>query len=106
MPGLLPSAPEPASAAVPKATVPAAADDPPTLAELEKRHILAALEHCRNNRTQAAKLLDISVRTLRNKLNEYQGSTGSGQAEAVGCSTDEDSEGDTAALPRHTRLPA
>ena len=78
----------------------------PTLAELEKRHILAALEHCRNNRTQAAKLLDISVRTLRNKLNEYQGSTGSGQAEAVGCSTDEDSEGDTAALPRHTRLPA
>jgi DNA-binding NtrC family response regulator len=43
----------------------------PTLAELEKRHILAALEHCKGNRTHAAKLLDVSIRTLRNKLHEY-----------------------------------
>jgi len=42
-----------------------------TLSELEKRHILAALEQSKGNRTQAAKLLDISIRTLRNKLNEY-----------------------------------
>jgi DNA-binding NtrC family response regulator len=45
----------------------------PTLGELEKRHILAALELCHGNRTHAAKMLDISIRTLRNKLNEYKG---------------------------------
>jgi transcriptional regulator with PAS, ATPase and Fis domain len=106
MPGCLPSAPEPASVSVPKATVAAAAEDLPTLAELEKRHILAVLDRCRNNRTQAAKLLDISVRTLRNKLNEYQGCPGSGPAESDGCPTGEESEGDTAALPRHIRQPA
>ncbi len=42
-----------------------------TLNELEKQHILAALKHCKGNRTHAAKQLDISIRTLRNKLNEY-----------------------------------
>ncbi len=42
-----------------------------SLAELEKRHILAAMEKTNGNRTHAAKLLGISVRTLRNKLNEY-----------------------------------
>jgi Nif-specific regulatory protein len=41
------------------------------LAEIEKRHILAVLEVCKGNRTHAARLLDISIRTLRNKLNEY-----------------------------------
>ncbi|HEY1719409.1 MAG TPA: sigma-54 dependent transcriptional regulator [Verrucomicrobiae bacterium] len=44
----------------------------PTLAEIEKHHILAALEHCKNNRTHAAKLLEVSIRTLRNKLHEYK----------------------------------
>ncbi|MBI5385970.1 MAG: sigma-54-dependent Fis family transcriptional regulator [Verrucomicrobia bacterium] len=53
-----------------------------SLAELEKRHIFAALEHSKGNRTHAAKVLDISIRTLRNKLNEYNGRTGSaGKAE-------------------------
>jgi len=42
-----------------------------SLAELEKIHIFAALEKTNQNRTQAAKLLGISVRTLRNKLTEY-----------------------------------
>ncbi len=42
-----------------------------TLAELEKRHILALLEQCGGNRTQSAKKLGISVRTLRNKLHEF-----------------------------------
>ena len=46
-----------------------------TLAELEKRHILAALEQCKGNRTHAAKMLDVSIRTLRNKLHEYHGTT-------------------------------
>jgi DNA-binding NtrC family response regulator len=45
----------------------------PTLGELEKQHIMAALAQCNDNRTHAARLLDISVRTLRNKLNEYSG---------------------------------
>ncbi|MBM3834501.1 MAG: sigma-54-dependent Fis family transcriptional regulator [Verrucomicrobia bacterium] len=47
-----------------------------TLYQLEKQHILAALELCQQNRTQAAKLLDINIRTLRNKLNEYKSPLG------------------------------
>jgi DNA-binding NtrC family response regulator len=43
------------------------------LHELEKQHILRALDICEGNRTQAAKHLDISIRTLRNKLHEYGG---------------------------------
>jgi DNA-binding NtrC family response regulator len=42
-----------------------------SLGELEKQHILHTLERCGNNRTHAARSLDISIRTLRNKLNEY-----------------------------------
>ena len=42
-----------------------------TVAEMEKELILKTLEACQHNRTQAAKQLDISVRTLRNKLHEY-----------------------------------
>jgi DNA-binding NtrC family response regulator len=41
------------------------------LDELEKRQILHALDKCDGNRTQAAKRLGISIRTLRNKLHEY-----------------------------------
>jgi DNA-binding NtrC family response regulator len=51
------------------------ADPFPTLGELERQHIMAALARCNNNRTHAARLLDISVRTLRNKLNEYRAGT-------------------------------
>jgi DNA-binding NtrC family response regulator len=54
---------------------------PPSLAELEKRHILAVLEHCKGNRTHAAKLLDVSIRTLRNKLHEYHGTQPGAEAE-------------------------
>lgn len=39
-----------------------------TLAEMEKTHILTTLKATGNNRSQAAKHLGISVRTLRNKL--------------------------------------
>lgn len=42
-----------------------------TLAELEKRLILETLDREKNNRTKAAKVLGISVRTLRNKLHAY-----------------------------------
>lgn len=43
-----------------------------TIQEAEKRLILKTLEHTGKNRTQAAKILGISIRTLRNKLNEYK----------------------------------
>jgi DNA-binding NtrC family response regulator len=42
------------------------------LDEIEKRHILVALRHTNANRTRAAALLGISIRTLRNKLQEYR----------------------------------
>lgn len=42
-----------------------------TIAEVEKQAILVTLEHTGRNRTQAARILDISVKTLRNKLKLY-----------------------------------
>jgi len=50
-----------------------------TLKEMEKRMIIQTLESENGNRTRTAKVLDISVRTLRNKLKEY----GTGASEAV-----------------------
>ncbi|MEI2383595.1 sigma-54 dependent transcriptional regulator [Breoghania sp. JC706] len=44
-----------------------------TVADVEKQLILDTLEHCLGNRTHAAKILGISIRTLRNKLNLYAG---------------------------------
>ncbi|HEX9047715.1 MAG TPA: helix-turn-helix domain-containing protein, partial [Verrucomicrobiae bacterium] len=55
----------------------------PTLAELEKRHIFAALDRCKGNRTHAAKILDVSIRTLRNKLHEYNGTVPKTEDEKV-----------------------
>ncbi len=43
-----------------------------TVAELEKQLIMETLKFTNNNRTRAAELLGISIRTLRNKLNEYR----------------------------------
>jgi DNA-binding NtrC family response regulator len=42
-----------------------------TVADVERDLILDTLDHCLGNRTHAAKILGISIRTLRNKLHEY-----------------------------------
>ncbi len=42
-----------------------------TVAEVERDLILETLKYCLGNRTRAAAVLGISIRTLRNKLNDY-----------------------------------
>ena len=42
-----------------------------TVAAVEQQLILDTLSHCLGNRTHAATILGISIRTLRNKLKEY-----------------------------------
>ena len=42
-----------------------------TVAEVEKDLIIGTLQHCLGNRTHAANILGISIRTLRNKLRTY-----------------------------------
>ena len=43
----------------------------PPLADVERRHILAVYEHTGRNKRRASELLGISLRTLYNKLTEY-----------------------------------
>jgi transcriptional regulator with GAF, ATPase, and Fis domain len=81
--GLTPPAPAPpapiaapqAAPVVQESAAPAPTSDSQVmpLHELEKRAIFEALERTNGNRTQAAELLQISIRTLRNKLAEYRG---------------------------------
>jgi len=75
------AAPEPSIAAppltappVPVAPAPAPAGEEQFLSldDLEQKHILDALRKTNGNRTQAAAILKISIRTLRNKLNLYR----------------------------------
>ena len=42
-----------------------------TVAEMEQALILSTLVHCDGNRTLAAKILGISLRSLHNKLTSY-----------------------------------
>jgi two-component system, NtrC family, response regulator AtoC len=65
--------------AEPASTATALSEPPPAheivpLDEMEKQAILAALRSTGGNRTKAADLLKISIRTLRNKLQEYRAS--------------------------------
>jgi two-component system response regulator FlrC len=44
-----------------------------TVGEAERLLIMKTLDFTGQNRTRAAEMLGISIRTLRNKLNEYKG---------------------------------
>jgi DNA-binding NtrC family response regulator len=64
--------PAPVSAAVQAATIVATRGlVGRTVADVERDLILDTLDHCLGNRTHAANILGISIRTLRNKLREY-----------------------------------
>ena len=43
-----------------------------TIADVERQMILNTLDHCLGNRTHAANILGISIRTLRNKITQYR----------------------------------
>jgi len=72
--GYSPSLSSPLPAPSSDAQGPSESDDeePLPLDQIEKRHILSTLETTEGNRTHAAKLLGISIRTLRNKLAIYR----------------------------------
>ena len=65
---------------IPTPAAPASAGQPPAprdpetmnIAELERRAIIRALRQTGGNRKETADLLGISIRTLRNKLNQYR----------------------------------
>jgi two-component system response regulator FlrC len=52
--------------------VPLTADAPATLRDMEKNLIFSTLKQVKGNKTKASEILGISVRTMRNKLNEYK----------------------------------
>jgi len=52
-----------------------------TVGEAEKELILRTLEHTNNNKTRAAEILGISLKTLHNKLREYNSKENGGAAE-------------------------
>jgi len=77
----IPAADQPTANAAPATPAVVLESELTTLAEVEKQYILRVLNSCQGNRTHAAKKLDISIRTLRNKLHEY-GVSGKDDAEA------------------------
>jgi DNA-binding protein Fis len=54
-----------------------------TVREMEKKLITKTLQDVDDNRTRAAELLGISIRTLRNKLKEYKQELQASQAESA-----------------------
>jgi DNA-binding NtrC family response regulator len=64
------SAPEiPAPSLTPNEVVPLLIGS--TVGEIERELVLQTLAHCNGNRTRAARVLGVSVRTLRNKIRLY-----------------------------------
>ena len=55
-----------------------------TVAQAEKALIQLTLQHTRNNKTRAAEILGISLKTLFNKLKEYGAEKGEGEDEGEG----------------------
>ena len=64
--------PATASAAVPNGGTPVGTLVGRTVADVERDLIIETLQHCLGNRTHAAGILGISIRTLRNKLQLYK----------------------------------
>ncbi|MEQ8587447.1 MAG: sigma-54 dependent transcriptional regulator [Thalassobaculaceae bacterium] len=93
--GMTPASPTPAFASAPRTEAPAQAAPEPassapaaspaeadaggdtgslvgrTVADVERHLIIDTLSHCLGNRTHAANILGISIRTLRNKVKQY-----------------------------------
>jgi len=44
-----------------------------TLAEMERQAIFATLDHCGGNKRRTAEILGVSLKTIYNRLAEYQG---------------------------------
>jgi DNA-binding NtrC family response regulator len=63
----------------------------PTVAEMERRLIHLALKKSRGNRNEAARLLDINVRTLRLKLRQYEAQDRGETVPADGAESEEQS---------------
>jgi two-component system, response regulator FlrC len=70
-PGMLRTGHDPVAAAAETAAVTTRALVGRTVSDVERDLILDTLDHCLGNRTHAANILGISIRTLRNKLREY-----------------------------------
>jgi DNA-binding NtrC family response regulator len=58
-----------------------------SLADIERRAILATLRYCHGNKNRAAEVLGISLKTLYNRLSEYR-TAGHVAAETVGAGVD------------------
>jgi DNA-binding NtrC family response regulator len=67
-----PARPATASASMPRDGTPVGTLVGRTVADVERDLIIETLQHCLGNRTHAAGILGISIRTLRNKLQQYK----------------------------------
>jgi DNA-binding NtrC family response regulator len=52
------------------------------MAEVERALVLQTLEACGGNRTHAAQMLSVSVRTIHNMLRRWRSGPGSGHGQA------------------------
>lgn len=43
-----------------------------TLDQVVREHLERVLDHCGGNKTQAAKILGVTAKTVHNKLNQYR----------------------------------